>query len=664
MRIPLIRERPGQVALWVFLPVVIGALLRVSRLGDYDNSYYTAAVASMLGSAHNFLFASFDPAGIVMVDKPPAALWLQAASSAIFGVSSWSVTLPQVLMGIVSIAVLYWLISSIYGRLSGAIAAMVLAVLPAAVVIDSRNEPDALVAFTALLAAASLMKAIHTGRYRWYLIFGVLMAIGFNAKMLVAFVPLPAFLLYSAIAAKQPLPAVFRRLGSAVIVLTILSFSWVIFIGLTPEEDRPYIGSTQDNSIWTLVFEYNGLNRFTSFIGPQRPPIPVSPAPQQGQLPPGPANGISPNPLSGPTNPPVVLPEIEDSGIFGLFQNRLANQLGWLLPLALISLIASVRLVISDDVYRRPSGIFEVLRANPRAAHAVLWTGWLVTGLLVFGSANATTTHPYYLVGVAIPLAAVIGLGIPTIKTAFEEGNALSWLVALAFVGCASYQILGSRDYVPDWSIGIVVASILLGSTLMITGLWRGLQTSPLASFAVGMTSISLLIVPVAAAVSSGGQIAGPAPSRPVGPPPPGVQPAPRTIPPAQPAPRPMNGLRAEPARDLLLKEFIVSEQKTNDNVTLLTVNARQAAPFIIAGVRSIAIGGFSGNDPIFSVQSFKDLTTDEGSVYFLVPDDRMFGPGRGRQQDPIIAEVIGGWDDYSTRAGLPPKTLFKNPEN
>ena len=125
-----------------------------------------------------------------------------------------------------------------------------------------------------------------------------------------------------------------------------------------------------------------------------------------------------------------------------------------------------------------------------------------------------------------------------------------------------------------------------------------------------------------------------------------------------------MNGLRPGPAENLLLKEFLSSEEKTNGNITLLTVNARQAAPFIIEGVRSIAIRGFSGNDPIFSVQSFKEMAFDERPVYFLVPNDRMFGPRRGRQQDPIIAEVIGGWEDYSTRAGLPPKTLYKSPEN
>ena len=160
----------------MLLPIIVGTSLRVFRLGDYDNSYYTATVASMLDNAHNFLFASFDPAGIVMVDKPPAAFWLQAASASIFGVSKWSVTLPQILMGVASIAIVYWLVSSVYGRLSGLIAAMVLAVLPAAVVIDSRNEPDALVAFAALLAAFSIVKAVQTSSYRWYLIFGVVMA--------------------------------------------------------------------------------------------------------------------------------------------------------------------------------------------------------------------------------------------------------------------------------------------------------------------------------------------------------------------------------------------------------------------------------------------------------------------------------------------------------
>ena len=660
MLVQRILKQRDRIALWMLLPIIVGTSLRVFRLGDYDNSYYTATVASMLDNAHNFLFASFDPAGIVMVDKPPAAFWLQAASASIFGVSKWSVTLPQILMGVASIAIVYWLVSSVYGRLSGLIAAMVLAVLPAAVVIDSRNEPDALVAFATLLAAFSIVKAVQMGSYRWYLLFGVVMALGFNAKMLVAFVPLPAFILFSAFAAKQPPAAIIRRLSSLAIVLVILSFSWVSFIGLTPKEDRPYIGSTHDNSIWTLVFEYNGLDRFTSFIGPRRPQIPTLPPVQQGQPPLGTPGGIPPNSLDGRSPPSSVLPEIEDNSIVALSKSRLGSQLGWLLPLGLISLVAAAQFVISDDVYRRPTKILKVFKTDPRTAQAMLWTGWLVTGLLVFGSANATSTHPYYLVGVAIPLAAVIGIGLPVIKTAFEKGKALAWITALSVIGCATYQILGSGDYVPGWCVGIVTVLILLSSILMATGLWRGIQTTPLTGFALGIASMSLLIIPAISALNAGGQIAGPAPNLPLGPPPTGTLPGSNQVPSSQTT---LPGRIPGAAGNSPVEEFIAREGKNKD-LTLLTTNARQAAPFIIKGVRAIAIGGFSGNDPIFSVESFRNMTANEKNSYFLLRNDRVPSPTRIDQQAPIVAYVLENWDDHSSEAGLPPNTLFKHPEN
>ena len=125
---------------WLFLAVSLGALLRFSRLGDYDNSYYTATVASILQSPHNFLFASFDPAGVVMVDKPPASFWVQAVPAAILGVSGWSVTLPQVFMGTLAIAMLYWAIRPVFGHLAATGSALILAVMPASVIIDSRGN--------------------------------------------------------------------------------------------------------------------------------------------------------------------------------------------------------------------------------------------------------------------------------------------------------------------------------------------------------------------------------------------------------------------------------------------------------------------------------------------------------------------------------------------
>ncbi|MBI4329290.1 MAG: glycosyltransferase family 39 protein, partial [Chloroflexi bacterium] len=153
---------------WLLLAVALGAWLRFARLGDFHNNYYTATTASMLTSVKNFFFGSFDPGGVVTVDKPPVAFWIDSIPAAIWGVEAWTVTLPQVLMGTASILVLYLAIKPAFGRLAAAASALLLAVIPASVVIDSRNEPDALLSFTLLLAAASIMQAARTGKWQWY----------------------------------------------------------------------------------------------------------------------------------------------------------------------------------------------------------------------------------------------------------------------------------------------------------------------------------------------------------------------------------------------------------------------------------------------------------------------------------------------------------------
>ncbi|MDP6494349.1 MAG: glycosyltransferase family 39 protein, partial [Dehalococcoidia bacterium] len=330
---------------------VLGFSLRFSRLGDYDNPYYTATVASMLQSAHNFLFASFDPAGVVMVDKPPVSFWVQAVPAAIFGARKWSVTLPEAIIGTLAIVILYLAIRTVFGRVAAIVAALVLAVLPASVVIDSRNEPDSLLSLISLLAALSVICAAQSGKWRWLITFAVLMGIGFNTKMLVAFIPLPAFLLYYVLAAKYPIQQLVIRTTSAVGVLLLVSVSWVTMVALTPQGDRPYVGSTTNNSIWTLVFEYNGINRFTSFIGPrpgQASPQPLGQDPSITVVPPG--QGIP-----QPNQPPAINTEEQDTGFLGLFYNPLANQLGWLLPVGVISLMLTFVPFLPAEVYRRPS---------------------------------------------------------------------------------------------------------------------------------------------------------------------------------------------------------------------------------------------------------------------------------------------------------------------
>ncbi|MBI4297596.1 MAG: glycosyltransferase family 39 protein [Chloroflexi bacterium] len=619
---------------WLALALAVGGWVRFGRIGDFDNQYYTATVASMLQSLHNFLYASFDPGGMVMVDKPPGAFWVQAILPAIFGVSRWAVNLPQALAGTLSMLILYLIIRRTFGWVAGAAAALALMALPASIVIDSRNEPDGILMFTLLLVALCIMKAARSGWWPWLLAFALLMAFAFNIKMLVAFVPLPAFLLYYLLAARLPA----RRLALSVIatgaLLLIFSFSWASAVALTPTGSRPYIGSTRDNSIWTLVFKYNGLDRFTSFIGPR---------PQQLQpgaaLPPG-APGYLPQQVAPAS---AAAP---DQGVLGLFTNPLAAQLGWLLPLGVLALMASLALLLSQRVLRRPLAFLSEARESPAIAETILWTGWLGTAGLAFGLANATTTHPYYLVGMALPLAATLGIGFAALWRAFREGAAIAWILPLALAGGLAYQMYLSRGQVGDLMVAAATVVMLLALITVSVALWRKLGDSPLAVGAAAMGGLSLLIIPLIFGLSFGGQIAGPGPGS-------GLQRPPQ-------APR----LNPEQGRVLDISSYIEREGDAGSVFVVGAVNAREAAPFIIAGVSALAIGGFSGGDPVFTVASFREMVERGELRYFLMPTPGgtggAGGPGGQPQQGPILSYIRNNWQDVSRAAGLPPGSLYR----
>lgn len=607
---------------WLLLVVSAGAALRFSRLGDFDNQYYTATVVSMLKSPHNFLFGSFDPAGIVMVDKPPFSFWVQAIPVALFGPSQWAVGLPQAVAGTLAIPILYFLIRPAFGRSAAVAAAFVLAVIPASIIIDSRNEPDSLLMFTLLLAAFSIVRGAETGQWRWLMAFAVLMGIGFNIKMLAAFVPLPAFTLYYVLAAKVTARQLVMRTTVAIMVLLVVSFSWVTAVALTSPQDRPYVGSTHDNSIWTLVFKYNGIDRFTSFIGP-RPP-------QQQPLP---ATGFVP---SQPTNP-------ANSGTVNLFTDRLAGQTGWLLPLALFMLLVSMVPLLGRSVYRHPARLFNRLRAAPAASQSVLWGGWLLTAVVVFGLADATTTHPYYLVELAIPLAAVIGIGYALLWQVFRTGNMLSWLLPVTIAGVVVYQAIEALRLVADWVTAVLLVMTLPAVLVMVVAIWKRVTSTPLAAAFVVIGALSVLLLPGAVALQAEGSIAGPNASL-VG----------------SAAPQ------ANPGANIVsvVSTFIKGQDADGSSITIGTVNAREAAPFIIAGVPAIAIGGFTGTDPIFSPSSIRAMAQQGELHYFLMAPPGATGGqpqpiGRSPQQ-AILDYIRRDWEDVSRIAGLPQGVLYR----
>jgi len=634
----------------LILITALGAGLRLDRLGDYHTEYYTAAVGSMLKSPHNFLFASFDPGGVVSVDKPPFFLWVQSIPAAIFGTSSWAVSLPSFIAGTLAIIVLYMVIKPAFGRLAALGAALALAVLPTSIVVDSRNEPDTLLYFILLLAACCIIRAVQTGRWRWLIAFAVLVGIGFNTKMLVAFLPLPAFGLYYLLAASHRWRQIAVRLSVAAAVLLIVSFAWVSAVALTPADERPYVGSTWDNSIWTLVFEYNGFLRFVGFGGqrqaqPSATPTPQPPDAYYGLPPPAgayqPPGGLYDYLPNGsyypvqPQRPPQINPDMPSTGILGLFGNPQAGQLGWLLPLGLLSLVAVLAPVFARGVYRRPKLLLDRLRSSPSLSQGILWGGWFATAVVVFGLADATSTHSYYLVGVSIPLAAVTGIGLSMLWQSFRNRTRWLWLLPAALVGTLVYQVTSGWGLVGVWAIAVSGALMAAAVPAVGYAVWRKITGSHLAKTAVVVAAASLVIIPLAFTFTLGGRIVGP-----------------------------MSTLQAssqaeqETARQERIynvSSYIEQQGDAGSVFDLGVINGMEAALYILEDVPTVAIGGFIGNDPIFTVQSFHRMAKDGELRYYLMTPVYGFDA-----QHDILLYIRSTWEDVSEDAGLPPRTLYR----
>ncbi len=263
----------------------------LEAIGD-ANAYYTAAVKSMLQSWSNFFFVAAEPGGSVTVDKPPLGLWIEAVFAFFLGVEGWVVSLPNILAGIFSAPLLYYLVKKYMGELAGLVAALVLTVTPVAVATDRNNTMDGMLVFTLLLAAWAFVTATETGKSRWLFLGAFLLGLGFNIKMLQAFLPLPAFYALYFLGAKTGWWKKIFSIGVSGVILLVVSLSWAIIVDLTPAEQRPYIGSSEDNTVMELIVGHNGLSRlFSPRGGGNAPPHRTAP-----NAPPSPGGQALPQP--------------------------------------------------------------------------------------------------------------------------------------------------------------------------------------------------------------------------------------------------------------------------------------------------------------------------------------------------------------------------------
>ncbi len=440
------RSPPDQPA-WARPALLLVAALAALSYSWGSNSvifetFYAAAARSMSQSWHNFFFGAFDPWGTVSVDKLPGAFWVQGLSLRLFGFHTWAIALPQAVEGTLTVLVLYRVVRRVAGAGAGLTAAVVLAATPVTVLLNRANVSDTLLILLLVLAADAATRAILTGRLAPLLLAGVWVGLAFQAKMLQAWLVLPALFLTYLLAA--PIASLGRRMGHlalATLVVLVVSVSWMSVVSLVPSQDRPYADGSCNNSVFSQVFLYNGADRVTGHVLDQPGCSPPSAAA---------ASAFTEHTVPLSRGPGRFL-----SGPFGL-------DAAWMLVPAVASL----------------AGILTVRRREPRTdplrAAAVLWLLWLFFTWTFF--ADAKSLNAYYLAALAPPLAALCGMGLSLAWHARPPSRAPTMVVMATVLGGVAYalDLLPPTVGVRPWVIATTVAAAAAAVGLLALSLRRG----------------------------------------------------------------------------------------------------------------------------------------------------------------------------------------------
>ncbi|MFD7843778.1 ArnT family glycosyltransferase [Nocardia sp. NPDC059764] len=611
-------ELPATAALLIATAVVY--LWGLGGAG-WGNGYYAAAVQSGTQSWKALLFASLDPQNSITVDKPPAAMWVMALSGRIFGFNAWSMFVPQALMGVASVALLTAAVRRWAGPAAALIAGAALAVTPVAAMMFRFNNPDALMVLLLVAAAYCTVRSIDapgqrfwSGGTGWLVGAGVLMGFGFLAKMMQAFLVLPGLALVVLVAGAGGWLTRITRLASAGVALVLSAGWYVALVELWPASSRPFIGGSTSNSLWELAVDYNGLGRILGNHnggggGPRNMPSTV-PTPSAAPTP-----SAVPNASALPT--PGAHPDPSQMrggfggfgsqpGITRLFSGELATEFSWLLPAALIALIAGLWLT-----RRQP-------RTDRVRAGLLLWGGWLlVTGIVL--SYMSRSFHSYYSMELVPALAAVLGIGATQL---WQRRTHLAARVTLAGMALAtgiwSFVLLHrTPEWLPWLRWTLMALAVVTAATLLIAPkLPRFILAIGVFALLAGLLGPTAYTLETVAGVHNGGSpIAGPARSQRGGP--------------GQNAGG--SGQYGGGQRGGVADPQIVSLVDGSDaRWAAAAIGAQDVGTLeLTTGKALLAIGGFSGRDPSPTLAQFQQYVADHQIGYLLIR------PRQGNESEP-----------------------------
>ena len=579
----------------------------------WANSFYAAAAQAGSESWQAFFFGSSDAAGSITVDKTPLSLWPMALSVRVFGLSSWSILVPQALEGVAAVALLHAAVRRTTGSVAaGLLAGATLALTPVAVLMFRFDNPDALLVLLLIGAAYATQRAIEAtgadapGRpVRWLALGGALVGLAFLAKMLQAFLVLPPLAVAYAVFAALP---VRRRIAHLLVAFggMLLAGGWfVAIVSAWPASSRPWIGGSQHNSILELTLGYNGFGRLTGD--------------ETGSV--GGNGGWG------------------ETGILRMFTSEIGGQVAWLLPAALVLGAAALWFARGRDGRRVQSGL-------------TIWLGWLLVTGLTF-SFMAGIFHAYYTVALAPAIAALVAIGGHTL---WQHRRSLVASGLLAFAAaCTTALAFVLLDRAGDWHpwLKYVVATLGFAAALMLVGVrhlprqvGRAVASTALVAALAGPTAYSL----ATAATPHTGSIPSAGPTTGQGGP--GGMPATGQ---ATPGGSTAGGLLEGSTPGAALTALLRADAGSF-TWTAAAVGSNSAAGYQLASEEPVmAIGGFNGSDPSPTLAQFQQYVAD-GEIHWFIAggtEGGRGGPGAGGSTSSEIATWVAASFEARTVDGV-----------
>ena len=562
----------------------------------WANPYYSAAALAGSQDWKAFFFGSLDAGNLITVDKPPLSIWIMALSVRLFGLNPWSLLVPQALMGIATTWLIYKIVRRNYAAAPALLGALIYATTPVVVLMSRYNNPEPIMGLLTVAATYFVVRAIESNRWHWFLLAGTALGLGFMAKQIQAFLPIPAFVVAVFLFGAGTISSRIYRLLGSLAVLVASGGWWLIVVDLIPGGSRPYIGGSATNSMLELTVDYNGLARFLRFST-------------------DPETGAAPGTEDLTASP-------YDGGLSRLFNANFAPEGAWLLFTSLTCGLALVMLWRqSGCTCRSKTGLMTV---------AVCW---LATAYVVL-SFMGTMTHTYYVFSLGTPIALVVPMGLAMLwKLRHRLIPRTLGVVLLLGTGYVATRIFEYSDGWGTWPVGAILITVLAAAgwllatsrtqvritwvLVMLVMVW-----GPLATNTITLSTAHFGTNPLSGPVSNNsGTLSAHLDAARRGDPPLARQ----------------LGFGAEPSPQVtaLLQKANASEWAA------ATYTAQNAAQYQLSSKRPVvALGGWLGTDPAPTLDQFKSLVSSRRIAYFIWQQTIVDGIPLGRDAAAITEWV------------------------